>query len=281
MNPDHTSSTINKRVFIVGTARSGTTLVQSMLASQTHVFSPPETHFFRRTIPKRHWMRPLKWYGKSEIETIKQLLKKIGYADLSALLPRFTFNRREWANSLIKIIDQMCIREGKNIWLEKTPMHLYYIDMITSVEPDAAFIHVLRQGEDVIASLYEVSHKYPEYFSGPQSINRCIHLWKKNVRISDKYIGTTNHAHVLYEDLVSRPEKILRKTCDIIGLDFSKDMLDYSRKAQAVQLTEERWKISNVKPLKKSSKFKMVFTERQQAYIRLMLRHYSLSRFRN
>ena len=281
MNPVHTSSAIKKRVFIVGTARSGTTLVQSMLASHTSVFSPPETHFFRRTIPKRLWMRPSKWYGKSEIETIRRLLKKIGYNDLSALLPRFTFDTSKWVESLINIIDQMCIRENKNIWLEKTPLHLYYIDLITSVEPETVFVHVLRRGEDVIASLYDVSRKYPEYFSGPQSINRCIYLWKKNLRISSKYIGKNNHVHVLYEKLVSRPEEILRKTCKVIGLDFSTDMLNYTHKAQAVQLTEEKWKLSNIKPLQKSSKFKKVFTKKQQAYIRHILRNDSLSRFNN
>ena len=46
------NSESKKAVFIVGSARSGTTLLQSMLASHPEVYSFPETHFFRGTIPK-------------------------------------------------------------------------------------------------------------------------------------------------------------------------------------------------------------------------------------
>ena len=36
------------RVFIVGCPRSGTTLLQAMLASHETVYSFPETHFFKK-----------------------------------------------------------------------------------------------------------------------------------------------------------------------------------------------------------------------------------------
>ena len=38
-------------VFIVGNGRSGTTLLQSLLATQNGVYSFPETHFFSHVYP--------------------------------------------------------------------------------------------------------------------------------------------------------------------------------------------------------------------------------------
>ena len=45
-----------KRIFIVGVARSGTTLLQSMLASHPEIHSFPETHFFVK-LPKIKLLR--------------------------------------------------------------------------------------------------------------------------------------------------------------------------------------------------------------------------------
>ena len=43
-----THSAIERRIFIVGVPRSGTTLVQSLLASHTAMTSFTESHFFRK-----------------------------------------------------------------------------------------------------------------------------------------------------------------------------------------------------------------------------------------
>ena len=43
---------IKDRIFIVGCPRSGTTLLQSLLAAHPQIHSFPETHFFPNTIEK-------------------------------------------------------------------------------------------------------------------------------------------------------------------------------------------------------------------------------------
>ena len=52
--------------------------------------------------------------------------------------------------------------QGKTIWLEKSPDHLRYIDQIEKLVDEAKFIHILRNGFDNIASIYDLAGKYPE-----------------------------------------------------------------------------------------------------------------------
>src|ERR1043166_465784 len=53
---------IERRIFLVGCARSGTTLLQSLLAAHSSIASFPETHFFAATVGqtgrRRFGLRP-------------------------------------------------------------------------------------------------------------------------------------------------------------------------------------------------------------------------------
>ena len=78
------------RIFIVGCARSGTTLLQSILASNKAIASFPETHFFRGTIPKYRVLQWFKFYSKKDQEFIRHFLKKIQREDLYEAIPKQT-----------------------------------------------------------------------------------------------------------------------------------------------------------------------------------------------
>ena len=65
---------ISKRVFIVGVARSGTTLIQSMLANHSAIHTFPESHFFRLTIPKRKLLRLFHRIKDKDKAHVKQFL---------------------------------------------------------------------------------------------------------------------------------------------------------------------------------------------------------------
>ena len=45
-----------QRIFLVGCPRSGTTLLQSLLAAHPDITSFPESHFFRHLIDNRRWL---------------------------------------------------------------------------------------------------------------------------------------------------------------------------------------------------------------------------------
>jgi hypothetical protein len=66
-----------------------------------------------------------------------------------------------YTKAFIKILDEITLENGKSSWLEKTPEHLGQINYIERWVQRAKFIHIIRNGDDVVASLYEVAQKYP------------------------------------------------------------------------------------------------------------------------
>ncbi len=259
---------IRKRIFLVGAPRSGTTLLQSMLAGHPEVCSFPETHFFSRTLKQNGYKAYIGWYGYKKRKRIKAFLTRLNEEKLLKNLPFLTFSKQKWARGLISILDDIAVNKGYSMWLEKTPMHLHQAGLISRIAPDTCFIHIIRNGEDVIASLYEVTNLYPEEWKGARSLDRCIKRWKKDVRITQGYLGVQNHAHVRYENLVRSPESVLRNLCDRIGFDYTPEMLEYRQAAEGLIFDEEKWKDSNVSQMRISNKFQEFFSKDEQQYIR-------------
>jgi hypothetical protein len=121
-----------------------------------------------------------------------------------------------------------------------------------------------------VASLYEVTRQHPKTWGGPWNIDRCIEKWNEDVGRTLSYVDVPNHFLVRYEELVDRPEAILRALCGFIGIGFHSDMLeDHARAAHSVILREETWKLRAAAPVSRtpSNKFDSLFDEGQRAYI--------------
>jgi hypothetical protein len=238
---------IKKRIFLVGCPRSGTTLLQSMFAAHPEVCSFPETHFFSKTIKAKGYKSHLAWYGHRKRRRIRGFLKRIDAERLISILPFFTFSKHKWARGLLGALDEMAASKGGAIWMEKTPMHLYHID--------------------VVASLYDATNQHSDEWKEAKSIDRCIKRWKKDTRISQGYIGAKNHFYVRFEDLKASPELTLKKLCDSIGLDYKVEMLEYQKAAQELIFKEEQWKMGNTISTA-GDKFQKIFSQKEQLYIK-------------
>ncbi|MHA1224100.1 MAG: sulfotransferase family protein, partial [Candidatus Heimdallarchaeaceae archaeon] len=182
---------IEKRLFLVGAARSGTTLLQGLIASSPEVFSFPETHFFSKTIPMRKSKRLLWRFLPKDDSIIRRFLETVECQDKEKLLqelPIKTISLKKWVKSLITLLDILTLEKKYKIWLEKTPFHLRYIDVIErSTIENIHFIHIIRNGLDVVASLYEATNKFPEKWGKARSIDSCINRWIRDIKISKKY----------------------------------------------------------------------------------------------
>ena len=156
------------------------------------------------------------------------------------------------------------------MWLEKTPRHLYYIPNIAQALPQAKFIHLLRSGEDVVASLYEVTHAHPAVWGSERSVDSCISRWVKDTKLSLGYSGQANHLLVHYEALTENPEASLRRIFAFIGLPYSSAaQKSYRHAAERVTAPGEVWKNAAQRRISPPShhKFTQLFTPEEQAYI--------------
>ena len=263
------STKIKGRSFIVGCPRSGTTLLQALLAAHPQIASLPETHFFSHTVGRR-WRRLLGLSSPKAKDMLERFLTNIGREELKCLIPKYGFLMRHYTDAFVEMLDRITANENKFLWLEKTPSHLHFINIIEMYVPCAKFIHIIRRGEDVVASMYEVTRKYPDVWGRPRSIEQCVNRWNRDVKISQQYLNNENHIITGYEQLVEDPEGVLRSLCKFIGVEFDLLMLkQHGKTAEKLILEYEDWKKQAEKSIDtaNSKNFTNLFDKREQSFI--------------
>ena len=90
-------------------------------------------------------------------------------------------------------------RPAATFYVEKSPAHVFRLPEMAATYPDAAYVHIVRDGRDVARSVVEMEH-------GTGDIAVAARYWAESVR------AVRNHAHLLprfrevrYEDLVADP----------------------------------------------------------------------------
>lgn len=265
-----------RRLFLVGCPRSGTTLLQSLLAAHSQVISFPESHFYNTMTTTRFGWRQLGLASPRTRAKFSDFLKSIGYPEMQRYLPSLAISRRQYSRAFIAALDAVARQQNKQVWLEKTPRHLHYIDDISVLVPKCKFIHLIRNGEDVVASLYEVVNQYPGRWpsipvgDGPGCIDRCVDRWVQSIRLSRAYVGEPNHAIVCYERLVEASDEVIKELCGFIGVPFEAQMMEqYADQAAALALPFETWKRSATQAITSGHerKFDQLFDETQRRHI--------------
>ena len=117
-------------IFIVGSMRSGSTMLRLILDSHPNIAVPPETGFMgavaaTKVIP--NWRFGEQWFtrlGWSEDE-INHRIREF-YAPM---FERFT------------------AQQGKSRWAEKTPFHVGHIPAMAEIFSDAVFVGIVRHAE--------------------------------------------------------------------------------------------------------------------------------------
>lgn len=263
---------VNGRYFIVGCPRSGTTLLQSLLASNSIVRSFPESHFFCNLFgdyePKR------RFFGVASRRIrprIKSFLDEIDKGGLEGYLPRREFFAFQYTRFFTNLLDRLTVESDKSIWIEKTPPHLHYVDYIERKIPDVRFIHIVRNGADVISSIYELRNKYPDVWDGKKNrVSDCVDRWIDDIKITQTHIHKPTHILVKYGDLIADSRSELRRLCRFMGISFEDRMLtDYAIQAKNVSLNREAWKQSVGEKIqnRQGYKFNRIFDLEQQNYI--------------
>lgn len=217
-----------KRIFLVGCPRSGTTILQSLLASHPEIISFPESKFF-------HYLLYDKFADKlsSRMEAFFQdeIDRPEFLRDFDA--SQTTQSQVSW---FVRALDSLATEQNTSIWLEKTPEHIYFIEEIENFLPDAKFIHILRNGMDTIASLYEATRIFNDVWGSGWDLEHCIERWVDAMLTSHKYVNNPNHILVKYEQLLDDKVKVLRDICKFLSIEYDPAMLE-NYKQQAANLS--------------------------------------------
>jgi protein-tyrosine sulfotransferase len=203
-----------RHVVIGGSPRSGTTLLRRTLDRHSGLCCGPESSLFLPG-PIR-----LPWLAKAfDIEQ----------DDLRGLLAQ---SRSQGA-----FIDAFAERyravRDRPRWAEKTPLNVLHIDWILEHFPEASFIHVVRDGRDVICSMRAYGDwrwvdgmwtRVPRDWT----VEECAQRWLRDTGKAIRHRGDPRYVEVRYEALVAQPEDALTGVLSSIGEAFEPAMLKES-----------------------------------------------------
>lgn len=276
-----------RRTFVVGCPRSGTTVVQAMLARHPEVFTLPETGFFLRLLggsayrwgdrdakaPRVRLARRLglaRRYGRREFLDLQRNL-------LGSLPPHSHAPWREdtCVTRFFQTLDELTERAQRSMWIEKTPAHLLYLDDIERYLPDARFVHVIRPGIDVMASLLDANMRYDASNAFGGDLARWVGRWNRAAEIHRAHIGSEHHHFVFLEDLTRDPEAEWQRLCQFLGLPTEASLDDACQ--QTISYPElEPWKQAALsgQPRQTASKVNEVFGPRLRDWLRHKLASY-------
>lgn len=276
---------IDMRIFIVGVPRSGTTLVQSLLAAHGKTTSFTESHFFSRHFAFLPLLsRPIltKYPGprlrEFFSENDERPPKAAGWFDAKGRRAFLPFLTRPATRQFFRVLDELTLRRDRSIWVEKTPKHLRYIPLIETVsERRTCFIHVIREGLEVVASLHGASQSWER----PYDLDACVRRWNRDVGFSLKRITATNDHFVFYEDLTSQPEETLRQLLAALGVGWEPDILErYGRASDRLITRREAWKEGVGRSIRRSRTSDRALTPEQRDRVMRALRHGLYDRLR-
>jgi hypothetical protein len=211
--------------FLVGCPRSGTTLLQSLLFAHQDVISFPETFFFVKVLPTTgRWRRKFHLPSPEAPAAVTQLDALGVAADPSPSRLDF-LTVRGYAGHFVRRMDRSAHEAGASVWVEKTPRHARHVKGIERHLPDARFVHMIRSGEAVCASLRDVGDREPELW-GTSTAQELVEIWRRYLHYSLAWVGRPNHVFVSYERLVADPEQVMSKLCRFLDLSDDGDALE-------------------------------------------------------
>jgi|SRR5947209_3145191 len=224
------SSTLarNKRpVFVLGSPRSGTTLLYHMLLSagnfamyrtESNVFNLLVPRFGDLSVPRNKQEMLKVWLGS-------KLYERSGL-DAQEIQRKVMAECRSGGDFLRIVMGEMCRKQGVERWADCTPDHLLYLDQIKNTIPEALVIHIVRDGRDVALSLEKQGWIRPFPGDRKNSVLVAGLYWEWIVtqgRDKGRAWGA-DYAEVHFEDLITNPRPTLAKLGEFIDHD-----LDYDR----------------------------------------------------
>ncbi|WP_266170481.1 sulfotransferase family protein [Dyella subtropica] len=246
-----------RRTFVVGCPRSGTTIVQALLARHPAVFTPPETALFEHLHGNLAW----RWGDAQAQPKSARLRQRLGFTrkherDLFMTLQRMlpsapaflrhpSLRTRTFEKRFVALLDQLAEDADRSLWLEKTPNHLLYIPEIEALAPDARFVHVIRPGAEVVASLIDTSLLFESDNTFGGGIVHWARRWNRAMQIHRAHQGHAQHHLLFLEDLIEHPEQEWKRVCRF--LDIATDVpLDDACTQIIADLENEPWKRKSV-----------------------------------
>lgn len=190
-------------IFICGMARSGTTLLETIIGSHPDVAMGGEMRFLSDWLTRQKMHLPA-----SERELIGTWASNASNELLGDLARTWHDTMREFAKGHARITD-------------KLPDNFRHIGLITACLPDARIIYVHRDPRDncvsCFATPFATGHSYSYTL---ESLGHYYRQHEKLIKHWKKLLPPGKILDVTYEDLIKDPEAQIRRILDYLGLPW-------------------------------------------------------------
>lgn len=235
--------------FIVGSGRSGTTLLRRILIQNPAVHIPPETYVLGRLVRIYKQNAGLKWpllvnLVLSTFEYHKDFYTfNISLAELSRQLKNCPKEKQTLAYILDCFYRFHAEKNGTpcTLWGDKTPQNSFHLENLIKVFPNAKFIFLIRNGYDVTYSYYK-NNMYDTCYEATMR-------WKESnenvLRFRKKYPHKV--FSIKYEDMVSDAEKYVPSIFSFLNVHFEKSYLKVTQRKKMgdVEALSHHYNIQN------------------------------------
>jgi hypothetical protein len=209
-------------VFVLGNARSGTSILTKLMRKYLKINYGTESQFLLR------FARNLKKYGDLRHDSnIKSLIKDIGKERcFSRWQRRFGFvldtNKvyeelfdRSYRGVIETIFKQFANYHHMVRWGDKTPEYLFDLPMLHRLFPEAQYIHIVRDGRDVALSSFLTPF-------GPKNGVTAAMAWVEQMKLVQAFwesLPEGQYVEIRYEDFLSDPVAVFGKLIAFLEID--------------------------------------------------------------
>ncbi len=228
----------NRPFFIVGSGRSGSTLLRLILSGHSRLCVSPETWFLQPLLAELPTDRVLTAVERARALAI--MTHHYRWPDLGIDAAEFRAALGDRESTLRDMTDalyaRLALNAGKQRVGDKTPVYVGILPELTTLYPDAKIIYLLRDGRDVAVSYIDAGLNHRCYQGADFE-------WTAAVRAARRFAASSrprSWLEIRYEEFVQNPEPVVRALCAFLGETFEPKMLDAASRADLVPERERK-----------------------------------------
>jgi hypothetical protein len=217
-------------IFVIGAPRSGTTFLGWSLANHSWLWTAGESTLIREV------------FGESGIASVERALEQARIAGSESWLQGENVDRSELLLRLGTGVNALySSRSRGRRWLDHTPAHTLLVDMLAEMFPGAVFLHVLRDGRQVVHSMTNFMTALPDERSERYErlgwaipwldFETACATWRDHVESAMRFADSHRERcmTILHSRFVEEPWRAYFDVYKFLGIPFEPRPIDYCR----------------------------------------------------
>jgi hypothetical protein len=234
-------------LFIVGCARSGTTLLRRIVDAHPKIAITPEMHWLS------HHLNYFKNQNRLVTpELVSELTEHKRFAQFE--IPREEFEGLlgsgepvPYPTFLNRVFGLYGKIKNKPLVGNKTSGYVRRIPTLHALWPQAKFVHIIRDGRDVCLSVLNwnkadrTAGRYASWEEDPVATTAL--WWERKLRTAREdgaRLGSSLYYEVRYESLISRPEQECHRLCEFLDVLYDDAMIRFAEGKTRTDLPSPR-----------------------------------------